>query len=418
MRPVLAGMLLLAVPAQAQPAVLTFDDAMAAAMTHAPRLAAADAESDAASRRADAARAAGGVSATLSGTIGWGRLDPGGYFGLQARNVTPRAAQVVLEQPIYVGGRIAGGQAAARAGADAARAGLLAARAAVRADVAAAFGAVIAADSGVTAAQRLVEAVRTAAGQARLRFNAGEVPATDVSQADARLAEAEAMLAAATGAQAMARARLTRLTGQPVGALAALPGDPPLPGTLEDAAAEAMRNSPLLAQAQAGLAVARGKARMARAEGLPQVSAYAEGSTVRDQFFPGYRGDGASAGVRARWNFFSSGRTQAEAGAADADVRAAQARLDDARAAVTEMVVGAMADLAASRSAESATSRQQQAADAALASVRQEVRVGMKPGLALLDAARDAAQAATLAAQASARRAAAAWTLLAVVGRD
>lgn len=418
MRLAVAALLLAAAPCALQAAPLTLDDAMASALAHGPRLAAADAERDAASRRADAARAAGGPSASLSGTIGWGRLDPGGYFGLNSANVTPRAAQLTLEQPLYAGGRIMGARAAARAGADAARAGVTQTRAALRAEVAAGYGAVLAADAGVNAARQLVDLVRTATGQARLRFKAGEVPATDVAQADARLAEGEALLAAAIGRQASARARLARLTGQQIDTLAPLPEPPALPATLEDAAAQAHRHSPLLVQAEAALAAARGKARMARADGLPQVAAYAEGSTVRDQFFPGYRGDGASAGLRARWNFFSSGRSQAETGAADADVRAAQARLDDARSIVTEMVIGMMAEVAATGVAAQASARQQQAADAALASVTQEVRVGIKPGLALLDAARDAAQAASAAAEANARRTAAAWNLLALIGRD
>jgi outer membrane protein len=78
--------------AVASAAPVTLAEAMAAADAHAPSLAEARAEAGAADRRADAARAAGGPTATLTGTIGWGRLDPGGYFGLSATNVTPRAA--------------------------------------------------------------------------------------------------------------------------------------------------------------------------------------------------------------------------------------------------------------------------------------------------------------------------------------
>jgi len=403
-------------PAGAAP--ITLQDAMAAAEAHAPQLAAASADADAAELRAAAARAASGPSATLTGTVGWGRLDPGGYFGLNAADVTPRAAQVGIEQPLYAGGRIAGARAAASAGADAANAALIQSSAGLRAEVAQTFGGVLAADAGLVAAERLAKSIETAANQARLRFKAGEVPATDVQQAEARLAEAEAMLASAAGQRDGMRARLARLTGLAPEELAPLPADPSVPATLEEALAEADARSPAIARAQAGVAAARGQARMAKAEGLPQVAAYAEASTVRDQFFPGYRGDLASAGVRARWNFFASGRVRAEGQAGDAGVRAAEARLADARGTVRELVIAGFANVRATQLAAEAALRQQQASAAALNSVRQEVRVGMKPMLALLDAERDAAQAAQQAATAAGQRAATAWGLLALIGRD
>jgi outer membrane protein len=97
-------------------------------------------------------------------------------------------------------------------------------------------------------------------------------------------------------------------------------------------------------------------------------------------------------------------------------VRAAEARLADARGTVREMVTAAFAAVRAADAAASAAVRQQEASQAALASVRLEVRVGLKPTLALLDAERDMAQAAMQAAQAQAHRTAAAWNLKALVG--
>ena len=411
-----ASALALATGASAAP--VTLEDAIVAAETHAPSLAMARADADAAGSRVDAARAAAGPTATLTGTIGWGRLDPGGYFGLTATDVTPRAAQVGIEQPLYAGGRITGARQAARAGAEAAQAGLLQRRTGLRAEVAQAFGGVLASEAGLKAANELVKSIALAADQAVLRFNAGEIPSTDVQQAQARLAEAEAVLATATGQRDTARARFNRLTGLVPDSLAPLPANPPVPATLDEAIDEAEKQSPAIAQAQAGLAAARGQARMTKAEGLPQVAAYAEASSVRDQFFPGYRGDLASAGVRGRWSFFASGRIKAEGQAAEAAVRAAEARLADARGSVREMVIAAFAGVRTTQLSADAARRQKQASEAALASVRQEVRVGLKPTLALLDAERDAAQAAMQAANADAQRIATAWGLRALLGRE
>src|SRR5690606_30666230 len=84
---------------------------------------AARADTDAADARIDEAKGHGLPSATLSGSVGYGRLDPGGFFGLTAEDVTPRAAQLVIEQPLFTGGRVGAGIAQARAGSEAARAG-------------------------------------------------------------------------------------------------------------------------------------------------------------------------------------------------------------------------------------------------------------------------------------------------------
>lgn len=411
-----SGLALVAAAPAAWAAPVTLEDAMAAAEAHAPALAAARAEAEASDKRADAARAAAGPAATVTGTIGWGRLDPGGYFGLAATAVTPRSAQLGIEQPIFAGGRISGARNAAVAGAAAAQAGLAGQRGTLMAAVAESFGGLRTADAGLKAAHDLVRAIETAASQAQLRFKAGEVPSTDVSQAQARLAEAEAVVADAVARRAAMHARFQRLTGLAADSLAALPPSPPLPATLDEALAEAEQHAPAIAQAEAGLNAARGQARVAKAEGLPQLAAYAEAASVRDQFFPGYRGDLASAGLRGRWNFFASGRIRAEGQAADATVRAAEARLADARGVVREMVIAAFAGVRAADLAASAALRQRAASAAALASVRQEVRVGLKPTLALLDAERDAAQAAMQAAAADAARVTAAWRLKALLG--
>ena len=81
--------------------------AVADALAHAPALAAAQAGADAADARVDQARAQGNPLLRVEGSYGAGRIDNGGYFGLSADNVTPRAAQAVAEMPLYAGGRVA-----------------------------------------------------------------------------------------------------------------------------------------------------------------------------------------------------------------------------------------------------------------------------------------------------------------------
>lgn len=411
---------LLAVAATAAPQAaaqpLTLDQAIAEAEAHAPAVEAAEAERDAARGRTVQARAAGLPNATLSASIAAGRLDPGGFFGLQAADVTPRAAQATIEQPLFTG-RTRAGVARARAGERVADAAAQATRADLAAQVAEAYGAVLVAEEQKRLLEALVATTRELVRHAQDRFQVGDAPRTDVSQATSRLAEARAQLAATEGGIRVARARLANLVGRDSGMLAPLPLPPAVPDELEAAILAAQAQSPALAEANAALDAALAADRGARAERLPTLGAFAEGSSVRDQFFPGYRGDAATVGLRARWQLFDGGRTRGQIAETSAGVRAARARLAEARARVQEAVTAAHAAVASSALVEQAAAEQRAAAEEAVRNVRDEVKVGQKPQLDLLNAEREATAAGVLALQARADRVTAAYRLNALLGR-
>lgn len=413
-RPVLAGLLAcVAMPAQAT----TLDEAITAAMAHAPEIEAARADADAAAARIAEARGQGLPSATLSGTIDYGRLDPQGYFGLPAARVTPRAAQLTIEQPLFMGGRVSAGIAQVKAGSEAARAGETMTRSEIVVATVRSYGDVLTTHRMVALYEQMTRQMEEIQRQARLRYQAGESPSTDVAQAAARLAEAQAALAGARGLAVSADARFASLTGLAPQDLRPLPANPALPGALDEALDIARANNPAVAQAEAALAAARAGARGARAERLPTVGAFAEGSTIRDQFFPDYRADGATVGVRARWQLFAGGRISAKITEADSAVRAADARLRAARAAVDEQTISAFQGVRSAILVETAAGQQALAATLARDSVRHEVRVGMKPQLDLLDAEREATAAAVGEARAQGDRIVAAYRLIALLGR-
>ncbi|MFA5962682.1 MAG: TolC family protein [Sphingomonas sp.] len=395
----------------------TLAEALAAAAAHAPEIAAADADADAARARLDQARAGRLPTATLSGTIGYARLDPRGFFGLGAANVTPRAAQMTVEQPLFTGGRVGAGIDQARAGIAGAEAGRSGTRGQLVMAVTQAYGDVLTAARMVDLYGRLITQTTEIERQARLKFRAGESPSTDVSQAGARLAEARAGLARAQGMQVSAAAHFRNLTGLEPVDLQPLPVNPALPATLDEAMDAATHNNPALAQAEAGLRAAQAAARGARAERLPTIGAFAEGATVRDQFFPDYRADSATVGIRARWELFSGGRVSGKVAETDSGVRAADARLRGVRMQVQEQVISAFQDVRTAQLVEQAATDQATAAAQALDSVRQEVRVGMKPQLDLLDAERESIAAEAGAARAATDRIVAAYRLLSLLGR-
>lgn len=402
-----------AAPAQA----INLDEAIAAALAHAPVVDVADADADAAHARVRQARAAYLPSAGVMGSYGFGRLDPKNFFGMGAENVRPRSAQVAVEQPLFTGGRAGAGLAQAKAGRAAAEAGRTATRSDLVVAVTQSYGDVLTADRLTALYQRLVDETTEIHRQATLRYKAGESPSTDVSQAAARLAEAQAGLARAEGMKVSVGAHFVNLTGRQPVDLQPLPANPPLPATLEEAMDAAMQANPRLAQARAGLKAAEAAARGARAERLPTIGAFAEGALARDQFFPGYQADSATVGVRARWDLFTGGRVSGRIAETDSGVRAADARLRAARQQVEEAVIAAWQDVHTARLVETAASDQSAAAEQALNSVRHEVRVGMKPQLDLLDAEREAIGAAAAATTARTGRIVAAYRLLSVVGK-
>lgn len=403
---------------QADADALTLDQAIAAALDQAPAIELAEAERDAAAARVMQARAGARPNAVLSGTVGAGHLDPQGYFGLAASRVTPRAAQVSIEQPLFSGGRAAAALAQARAGEAVAVAGSAGIRADLAARVAEAYGAVLVAE----AQQRLYEALAGLAAElerhAQDRFEAGDAPRTDAAQAHARAAEARAQLAAADGNARLARIRLAALIGRTPGTLAPLPMPPPVPARAERAMLTALAQNPAFNAARASFDAATAAERGARAGRLPVIAAFAEASSVRDQFFPGYRGDGATLGLRMRWQILDGGRARGQIAEASAGVRAARARLAAAHDQLLEAVTAAHAEIESSAAFEQAASEHAQATRDAARNVREEVKVGQKPQIDLLDAEREATTAQVQFMAARTARIVAAYRLNALLGQQ
>jgi outer membrane protein len=262
---------------------------------------------------------------------------------------------------------------------------------------------------------RQLDQMREISRQAGLRFKAGDAPSTDLSQARAREAEAEAGLEGANAAREAAAARFTALTGLEPQTDGTIPPPPDGPADRPTAVAAALGGNPALAASAGAARAASAQARAARADWLPTVGAYAEASAVRDQFFPDYVADQAVVGVRARWTLFDGSR-QGRIAEARAEANAARAAQDQARRDTEAETIAAYEQLGATRRMVEAATRRQAAAAEALRSTRLEVKTGMKPQLALLDAEREALDAAVALARAQGELLVAGWQLKALTG--
>ncbi len=396
----------------------SLEETVAAAVERSPTIAAAAAREDSAAAAVAQAHAERNPTATAQGQIGVGRIDPGGFFGLPADSVTPRVAEVSAQWPLFTGGRVGAAIAQADAGREIAALSTHGARLDVRLQVVRAYTQALAGQEQERSYAALETALAEVLRQSRLMFSTGAATSTDVAQAEARLAEAQAGLAQAKGALAEANARLTRLAGAPVAIQTPLPEAPPLPQNAQLAADQAIATNPQVQQARKAATFAEASVRMAQAERRPTVAAYAQASSIRDQFFPGYKADAASVGVRAQWNFFTGGRTSAKISKAEADARAASF---DAAAAEDRVAIQAIQGFEAVRAARAmltANEKRATATQEALRSTRLEVKTGIKPQLALLDAEREAIAAQSALIEATGNLLTAAYTLRSITGMD
>lgn len=409
----LAGLsLLTAPPAGAQ----DLGETIANALAHSPSIEEARAGEDAAHARLERARAERNPQLRIEGSAGVGRIDNGGFFGFSADDTIPLSVQAAAEMPLFAGGRISSGVDQAGAGRDIARFQAERTRLEVTVQAVGAFAEVLTARKLETRFDKLAQALGETERQARLRFEAGEIASSDLAQARARRAEADAGLAQAQGRRISAEAAYLRLTGQPAGDLALPSGLPQVPASLDEALAMARATNPVLLQARAAERAARSGVSAARAQAMPTVGAFAEAAAVRDQFFPDYRADSVAVGVRARWTLWSGGRNSADTRTAEAEAGAADARVRQADQAIEGMVIDAWQALNTARRTLESSRLQSDAAAEALRGRRLEAQAGAVTTLAVLDAEREAAQAEAALIEAQGMQVLAAWRLAALTG--
>lgn len=227
------------------------------------------------------------------------------------------------------------------------------------------------------------------------RFEVGEITRTDVSIAEARLAESRSLLAAAQGDLLQAREEYRAVVGIYPVDLAPPPGSPAIPDSPEAARALALRAHPDIREAQRNVAVTELNILRAQADLLPRVRATA--SVGVDDELDSTR----SVGVDMSGPIYQGGRLSSV-------IRQAQARRDAARGTLhaivdnIELAVGnAYADLAVTRARIVATEGQIRAAGLALEGVQEESRLGARTTLDVLNAEQELldARAAEISAE-------------------
>ena len=213
----------------------------------------------------------------------------------------------------------------------------------------------------------------------RDRFDVGEVTRTDVSLAEARLAAARSGLAAEQGGLARAQEQYKAVVGQYPGTLAPPPNPPAIPGT-EDAGREvARRENPQIRQVQHQVKAIELVAEQAARGVYPSLNATGRVAVDDDG------DDSLSLGLNLSGPIY-------QGGAIASSVRRAQAQKDQARAQlytagllVDQQLGNAYANLAVAVASIDASDRQVRAAQLALEGVREELQLGARTTLEVLD---------------------------------
>ena len=241
------------------------------------------------------------------------------------------------------------------------------------------------------------------------RFDVGEVTRTDVALAEARLAAARSLLAAAQGDLERSVEEYKAAIGRaPSGARGVSPA--PVSRDLADAKAFAVRNHPIVLEAQHSVAAAEINIR--RAEAATRPSLTLNGSVSSDE----------DSNTTAQIGL-SVGGPIYRGGAILSQFRQVQANRDAARAGLHLRVIGieqevgnAYTSLQVARASRQASEQQISAAQIAFQGVREEATLGSRTTLDVLNAEQELldAQANRIAAQSN--EVVASYALLAAMG--
>ena len=409
-------------PALAQASQDTLAEAVDSAISNNPELMAQRKIRAFADENLNQAEAQMGPQVNLNGTVGAEYTTVGRqvtsatgsfpYDGEQQR------ATVGLEarQSLWSGGSLTAQRDQARAGVDAAQADLISAEQQLVLQVVTVFVDVRRAEREVEIRGRNVSALGQQVKAARDRFDVGDVTRTDVAQAEAREGASKAELAAATSRRAKARADYEQVVGRPPVQLAAPPPAPRMPGSLDEAVAVARANNPAMTAARAREAQGERGVDIARGRLAPQFDLVGNAGLVESRQDDTFRDSNVGLSAEFRFPLFDSGLLQSR-------TRGAQLEADRARydrmaieRAITAQVTTAWNQVVATREEIAASVSRVAAAEVALEGAKQELAVGERITLDVLDQERELLEAQL--GQVDAERAAylAAHELLAAMG--
>lgn len=244
----------------------------------------------------------------------------------------------------------------------------------------------------------------------RDRFDVGEVTRTDVSLAEARLAAARSGLAAEQGGLERAREQFKAVVGRYPGRLAAPPSPPQIPRSEDAARAAARQTNPQIDQIQHQVRAVELLVEQASLATRPSLNASGSVSVDDD-------GDDATRlGLTLSGPIYQGGQIAARKRKAQAQRDQVRAQLYTTGLLVDQQVGNAYANLAVAIASIDASDRQVRAAQLALEGVREELQLGARTTLEVLDQEQELLDAQTNRVAAEVDRYVAVYEVLDAIG--
>ncbi|WP_026623275.1 outer membrane protein [Ensifer sp. WSM1721] len=251
---------------------------------------------------------------------------------------------------------------------------------------------------------------------AQARLDVGEGTRTDVSQAEAELANAQSLLVAAVAQLKQSEAVYVQIVGvAPTGIRQPGPASKAMPRSLDQAVATGLRENPQILAAQYAVDSAGFQVKSAEGTLLPGV--VLQGAVTRNTGNVSTDNTTASITARLEVPIYQGGAEYGQVRRAKEVLGQQRIMVDSARASVQQTVVTAHAQLESALARITASRSQIAAANLALEGVIEERKVGQRTTLDVLDAQQDVLDAQESLAGAQRDSVVASYALLAAMGR-
>jgi outer membrane protein len=331
------------------------------------------------------------------------------------------AALLSFSQPIWTGGRVAAAVSAATGDILQGRENLRRVEAQVLGSVIQAYVDVRRDQQALSIHQQDLEVLQKQLEESQARFDVGEITRTDVALSQARLAASQAQLQTAQAQLAVSRATYAALVGHNPGDLAPEPSLGYLmPGNVDDAFTIAEQNNPTLRAQQYGEAASRARVAGARAERMPSLSGTSSlrfGNGPVEPFRQGLYDREAQAAVTLTVPLFNGGLTTSRIRQAIERNNADRITIETQRRSVLQTITQSWNQLIADRANIASTAEQVRAALIAAEGTRQELQVGLRTTIDVLNAESELRAAQLSQVSASHDEYVAAATVLLTMGR-
>lgn len=409
-----ASTALLTTPAWAE---VTLEDALVAAYQKNPTLQAQRETLRATDETYSQARAGWRPQLSAQGSLGYSQQDNNPSFANAKDEREPRSVGLIFQQPLYRGGRTVAGQQQALNTIRQGRGQLLDTEQQVFLQVVEAFVGVQQAEAVVKLNENNEEVLRRNLEATRDRFKVGEVTLTDVSQAESRLSGASAATIQAQGELTSARAAFEQVTGISPDALAEVDAAPDLPANQSEAVSLALSSNPRVIAAQYAYDAAQNTVRAQKGFLLPEATLNGQVNNEQETSVLGGSSNTAQVTAQLTIPLYQSGAEWSRVRQAQAQAEQARQQMLQERRTAQENAIRAWTALETARAQIESLNAQVRAGEVALEGVRQEMMVGSRTVLDVLNAEQELLNARVDLVRANANRTTAQYSLLSALGR-